>query len=122
VNREGGVWWEYLYQTGGDRPGQMVNRSPGGIQTAVQQATGVGISPKNFLGGRFLVENPSLLVNVASKSLSTVVEKEVVIWRMVLYEVQTKLSCGCCTVEIATIIFSDVIKATILFLIEVNYN
>jgi hypothetical protein len=56
-----------------------VNRSPGGIQAAVQQATGISVTAtweKLFSGGRFLVENPSYLAKVASKSLSTILNTE----------------------------------------------
>ena len=45
ARERGGMWWGYLYQTGGDRPQQTVNRSPGGLQAAVQQTTGVGDTP-----------------------------------------------------------------------------
>jgi hypothetical protein len=56
LGREVGVWLEYLYQTGGDRTGL-------GIQAAVEQGIGVGVTPtweKLFSGGRFLVENVSV--------------------------------------------------------------
>ena len=43
----------------GDRPGQTVNRSPGGIQAAGQQASGGGVIPtweKRFFGGLWIWE------------------------------------------------------------------
>jgi hypothetical protein len=42
LGREWGVWLAYLYQKGGERPGQMGTRLQGGNQAAVLHATGVG--------------------------------------------------------------------------------